>query len=111
MSNQKAWEATGDIYGHSPKFDITCVHCDGEMVLRHSAFLREKKENPKWGMNQMAYKCKKCSWFIRFYVFWENKYLERIRKDFRNGEHFWVPMQDFLDDDIIKQRLADLGYF
>jgi len=111
MFNTPGWEATDDVYGHAPKFDITCIHCDGVMVLRHSGLLREKGDNPKTGMNQMAYKCRKCRWFIRFYIFWELEYIEKIRNTYRGGEHFWVPMEDFLNDEIIKERLADLGYF
>jgi len=101
---QKRWKATNNIYGHEPKFDITCGMCGhDEMVLRHSTIAEDR--------NVMAYKCPICAWFIKFHVFWDKKYLKRIADMYRDEHGFFVPVADFKKHEIIKQRLADLGYF
>jgi len=61
--------------------------------------------------NVMAYKCPTCAWFIRFYVSGSKEYLKGIMDKFRCGEDFFVPVEDFENHEIIKQRLSDLGYW
>jgi len=110
-SIRKKWKATNDIYGHKPKFDITCPFCGEDMYLRHSTIAEDR--------NVMAYKCPTCAWFIKFHVMWDKRYLSRIGNTFRNGlstndpsdeKGFFVPIEDFKKNELIKQRLADLGY-
>jgi len=73
------------------------------MVLRHSVIHTFE--------NVMSYKCPSCSWFIRFRVFWDEEYLTGILDKFRHGEDFFIPVEDFKEHKIIKERLAALGYW
>jgi len=90
------------------------------MVLRHSTIHietvnPESREAIEAG-NVMSYKCpgrddKTCGWFIRFYVTDNRDYLKNIIDKFRCGDEFFVPVEDFKNHEIIKERLAALGYF
>ena len=65
----------------------------------------------------MAYKCpgktvgKPCGWFVRFYILDDAEYSSIIIDKYRDGKIFWIPTDDFKNNQIIKERLKSLGYF
>ena len=106
----ETWQETNDIYGHQPTFEMKCAFCKSIMRLRHSTLL------PDNSANVLAYKCpsekgEMCGWFIRFFVLSTEKYLMKVREKYREGKNFFVPVKDFREDEAIKQRLKDLGYW
>ena len=109
-NTNQGWSETDNIYGHKPKFEMKCAFCKSTMRLRHSTIL------PDNSANCMAYKCpsekgEMCGWFIRFFITSNEKYLMKIRDKYRKGENFFVPVEDFRNDDAIKERLESLGYW
>ena len=91
------WDRTDDIQGHTPKFNIRCVHCDMPMTLRHSV-IAEAVTNPMFSDNNdanvMSYKCPRCAWFTRFHVVDKRRYLRKIIKKYRKGYRKFMPTCD-----------------
>jgi len=121
--------------GHEPSDPITCPICGETMQLRWSMvhthndiamelFFRrpdndkskyllkifDEVEMPSW-VNDMAYKCKECSYWCQFGVPMKAVDAKKIVLEQRNGEKTFVPIEDWWDDPIIKDRLQSLGYW
>ncbi len=105
------WKRTNDIIGHTPKFKITCRICESPMFMRHSTV--GFREGMDAGINQIAYKCPVCDWFITFEVRDDPKYITKVGMEYRQGQKKLIPTDMWLEDDetgIIKEKLESLGY-
>jgi len=132
------WKLTKN--GHEPTSPLWCPICkmrghDKEMVLRWSKiqphediamelFFRrpdnerskyllsifDEVEMPSW-VNDMAWKCPTCDYWCVFGVPMKKEDAERIRKEERNGCTTFVPIEEWWQDAIIKDRLRNLGYW
>ena len=66
-------------------------------------------------LNQLEYKCKECEWTTKFLVESDEEYLNKI-KDAREkaGYHrnlYYLPPDEWAEDEQIAQKLKDLGYW
>ena len=129
------WELTEN--GHRPVQPLKCPFCGSLMKLRWSKvqahddiamelFYRRPDEDtnktkyllkifdevemPSW-VNDMAWKCPICSYWCLFGVPMKKDDAVRIRKEKRNECSTWVPVEDWWEDPIIKDRLRNLGYW
>ena len=123
--------------GHEPSEPIVCPICENHMQLRwsmvqthndiamelffrrpnnddnHSKYLLEifdSVEQPSW-VNDMAWKCKHCSFWCMFGVPMKAEDAKRIRMEERNGEATFVPIEEWWGDELIKDKLQSLGYW
>lgn len=101
----KKWEREPFV-GYKPKFRMACPSCNNEMVLRHSKLYQCNI----W----QSYKCPECDRFIRFvpsYVMGESfDYIQKIYEE-RGKIGMFVPTEEWLENEKIKERLSDLGYW
>jgi hypothetical protein len=80
------------------------------MFMRHSTV--GIKENWKIGVNQVAYKCPMCDWFITFEVRRPKKEIDKIL-EYRKGKKKLIPLDMWLnheEEELIKSKLESLGY-
>lgn len=121
--------------GHEPSEPIKCPICGHNMRLRWSKvqshndiamelFFRrpdeqkskyllsifDEVEMPSW-VNDMAWKCPECDFWCLFGVPMKKDDATRIRLEERNGEAMFVPVEEWWEDPIIKDRLQSLGYW
>lgn len=118
----KAWEETNDLRGHQPKFDVLCYHCkqnghDERLFFRYSYFAEKGDETEKvYGrLNQLEYKCKKCEWTTKFLVEADSDYIDKIMTNREKaGYHrnlYYLPPDEWSEDEEIKKKLESLGYW
>jgi len=121
--------------GHEPSEPIKCPICGEKMQLRWSTinthmdiamelFFRrpneekskyllsifDEVENPSW-VNDMAWKCRECSYWCQFGVPMKADDAKKVTREERNGERTFIPIEDWWEDAIIKDRLKQLGYW
>lgn len=107
----KRWKPTYNAYAYKPSFRLNCIFCDIPMQYRHGTIL------PGYEGMSIAYKClgksveKPCGFFLRFFIKGDVDYLRDVVEKYRGGHFFWVPTEEFEENEVIKQRLKDLGYF
>jgi hypothetical protein len=120
LPRSPAWERTNDVQGHKPKFEIRCFRCEQNgihmpMAIRHSQIFLDGRSDEEEGkeINQMAYKCPRCAWFIRFYVVDDLEYLQKVKKEYRKGSHKFIPSCDNWSEEfeLIGKKLKSLGYW
>ena len=80
------------------------------MFMRHSTVGLMPSSGE--GVNQVAYKCPKCDWFILFEV---RRPVEEIKKilERRGGKSRLIPLDMWTTHDeseLIKEKLESLGY-
>lgn len=107
-----AWERTNDIEAHKPKFPIKCFHCGTEMSLRHTTLHFHDDGKNRNELNQVAYKCTNCGWFVRFNVIDDTPYLKEISENFRTKRSHHPSKEEWSDEDKETARqLEALGYW
>ena len=123
--------------GYQPSEPIQCPICKTHLMLRwsrinshediamelfrkgkskddaHADLLLEifdSMEMPSW-VEDMAWKCPSCSFWTVFGVPIKAAEAKRIMSGERNGSSVFVPIEQWWGDEIIKNRLKDLGYW
>jgi uncharacterized Zn finger protein len=107
-----AWKRTGDVKAHEPMFPINCFHCGKEMSLRHTTLHFHDDGRDQNELNQVAYKCAECGWFVRFNVIDDTSYLKEIHEKYRKKKVHTPSKEEWSDEDKEKARqLEALGYW
>ncbi len=70
----------------------------------------DEVEMPSW-VEDMAYKCPKCSFWTVFGVPMKKEDAMRVKLEERNGNATFVPIEEWWGDPVIKKQLKDLGYW
>ena len=102
--DNKYWKKK-DVVGYEPINPIMCPRCGDEMVLRHSA-------HHVTGHMYLSYKCPSCDRFLRFVPSficgYDLKYMKKVFKQ-RGEKTFLVPVDKWLENEKIKEKLESLG--
>lgn len=105
------WERTNDVLGHRPKFKVKCRFCKVNMIQRYSVVF--PKPNALHGFtvagNQIAFKCPKCGYHIRFNIPDDKEYIEKIHR-IRAGTYH-SDLEEWQENELIGKQLAALGYW
>lgn len=104
-TDNEFWEREPFV-GYAEKKPRPCPRCGDTLMLRHSKVYR--------GHVWLSYKCPTCHRFLRFVVSWVmNDPVEYVKKilDAREGKPLFVPLEDWHENQKIKQSLKALGYW
>ena len=105
------WKRTRDLFGHAPKFTVSCTHCGATMVVRHTRLMLQG-DKTSMPANVICYKCPNCAWLVTFEVTDDVTFLRRVARK-RHGALFYVPATEVWADESpeIAEKLQSLGYF
>lgn len=121
VSKFNKWVRTNNAQGLEPTFDITCPEkdCNGaKMILRNSVLshqeMMDSSFGPKVPIVKVMYKCPICDHVDWYYIgppYIDNKYWAQMLTWRKNRMIYIPPKDEWEENEIIKERLAALGYW
>lgn len=114
VGKNRMWTRTNDIYGHKRNFTHTCSACGHDkMIFRHSNLRPERNRlhTAPGPVNEIAFKCARCSLVDPFKIDDTKKYIAKIL-DLRDGVALYLPPKKVWasENKEIKKRLESLNY-
>lgn len=112
------WTRTNDALGFKPNFTVVCDNCNLVMQLRRSELTmptRNAKFYPRVvGAFTNLYKCPECE-LVKFFCithpYLDNEYFAKVL-EWRDNCPDWIPPRPtWEEDERIRKKLKDLGYW